>query len=37
LPQAVKENWTCLFYHDFEMPLCRLIEDSGKVRAVDAD
>jgi len=34
LPQAVKENWMCLFYHDFEMPLCRLIDDTGKTKAV---
>jgi hypothetical protein len=35
LPQAVEEQWLCLFYHDFEQPLCRLsISDSpGKVIA----
>lgn len=32
--QAVKENWLCWFYHDFDKPLCRLIEDNGKIRAV---
>ena len=26
LPCAVRENWICLFYHDYEMPLCRLTE-----------
>ncbi len=31
LPQAVSENWICLFYHDFEMPLCRLTEIDGKI------
>ena len=35
LPQAVKENWLCLFYHDFETPLCRLTEDSGKLKIVN--
>jgi len=34
LPQAVRENWICLFYHDFEMPLCRLSETDGRIRAV---
>lgn len=37
LPQAVKENWLCLFYHDFEMPLCRLEEIDGKLKAVEID
>ncbi|HSK70978.1 MAG TPA: MBL fold metallo-hydrolase [Pyrinomonadaceae bacterium] len=31
LPLAVRENWICLFYHDFEAPLCRLIEQNGKI------
>ncbi|HLM02851.1 MAG TPA: MBL fold metallo-hydrolase [Pyrinomonadaceae bacterium] len=34
LPLAVKENWICLFYHDFEMPLCRLTEVDGKLKAI---
>jgi len=34
LPQAVKENWMCLFYHDFESPLCRLHQDNGKIKAL---
>jgi glyoxylase-like metal-dependent hydrolase (beta-lactamase superfamily II) len=34
LPQALKENWLCWFYHDFETPLCRLIEEDGKLKAV---
>lgn len=33
LPQAVKENWTCLFYHDFYTPLCRLTEENNKIIA----
>ncbi|HEY0051743.1 MAG TPA: MBL fold metallo-hydrolase [Pyrinomonadaceae bacterium] len=32
LPRAVKENWICLFYHDFEMPLCRLTTEDGKIK-----
>lgn len=31
LPQAVQEEWMCLFYHDFEHPLCRLNEVDGKI------
>jgi glyoxylase-like metal-dependent hydrolase (beta-lactamase superfamily II) len=27
LPQAARENWICLFYHDPDEPLCRLSED----------
>ena len=34
LPQAVRENWICLFYHDFTAPLCRLRETDGKIQAV---
>ena len=33
LPQAVNENWLCLFYHDFDAPLCRLREVDGKLKA----
>jgi glyoxylase-like metal-dependent hydrolase (beta-lactamase superfamily II) len=32
LAQAVDENWMCLFYHDMEMPLCRLSAIDGKVK-----
>lgn len=31
LPQAALENWTCLFYHDFEMPLCEIEYADGKI------
>lgn len=34
LPQAAREGWTCLFYHDPDEPLCRLIHESGKLRAL---
>jgi len=33
LPRAVAESWLCLFYHDAEMPLCRLTDDNGRLRA----
>jgi len=36
LPLAARENWLCLFYHDPEAPLCRLVEDSGRLRAEPA-
>jgi len=31
---AVQENWLCFFYHDFEQPLCRLVQKDGKLKAV---
>jgi glyoxylase-like metal-dependent hydrolase (beta-lactamase superfamily II) len=34
LPQALEENWICHFYHDIEMPLCRLTEINGKIAAI---
>ena len=34
LPQAAREGWLCLFYHDPDVPLCRLMEEDGKLRAV---
>jgi glyoxylase-like metal-dependent hydrolase (beta-lactamase superfamily II) len=34
LPQALKENWLCYFYHDVDSPLCRLSEIDGKLKAV---
>ena len=33
LPQALKENWLCFFYHDADSPLCRLSEENGKIKA----
>lgn len=35
LPRAAHEGWLCLFYHDPDMPLCRLTEDDGKLHALD--
>lgn len=37
LPQAVEENWMCHFYHDVEMPLCRLVEIDGKISCITYD
>jgi len=37
LPQAAREGWGCLFYHDPDEPLCRLIEDEGKLRPVSIE
>ncbi|MBX3245192.1 MAG: MBL fold metallo-hydrolase, partial [Acidobacteria bacterium] len=37
LPQAVKENWLCLFYHDLDAPLCSIVENSGKLSAIKFD
>jgi glyoxylase-like metal-dependent hydrolase (beta-lactamase superfamily II) len=34
LPQAAREEWLCLFYHDPDVPLCRVVEEDGKLRAV---
>jgi glyoxylase-like metal-dependent hydrolase (beta-lactamase superfamily II) len=34
LPQAARENWTCLFYHDPDAPLCGIVEEDGKLASV---
>ena len=34
LPRAAREDWLCLFYHDPEVPLCRIVEEDGKLRAI---
>jgi glyoxylase-like metal-dependent hydrolase (beta-lactamase superfamily II) len=34
LPQAVREGWSCLFYHEPDRPLCKVIEDNGKLLAI---
>jgi glyoxylase-like metal-dependent hydrolase (beta-lactamase superfamily II) len=34
LPQAIAENWLCLFYHDIDTPLCRLATQNGKITAI---
>jgi glyoxylase-like metal-dependent hydrolase (beta-lactamase superfamily II) len=33
LPQAAREGWLCLFYHDPDVPLCRLVMDDGNISA----
>lgn len=30
LPQAAREGWMCLFYHDPDAPLCYLVDEGGK-------
>ena len=37
LPQAVKENWLCFFYHDADTPLCRLREENRKLKVVSVE
>jgi len=34
LPQAARENWMCLFYHDPDSPVCRIVDEDGKLRGV---
>jgi len=34
LPQAAREGWSCLFYHDPDAPLCRIVDDNGKLTTV---
>jgi glyoxylase-like metal-dependent hydrolase (beta-lactamase superfamily II) len=33
LPQAAREGWLCLFYHDPDEPLARVVEEDGRLRA----
>jgi hypothetical protein len=37
LPQAARENWTCLFYHDPDQAFGRITELDGKLRAVSIE
>ena len=34
IPQAARENWTCLFYHDPDQALGRIVERDGKLQTV---
>jgi glyoxylase-like metal-dependent hydrolase (beta-lactamase superfamily II) len=34
LPQATREDWTCLFYHDPDVPLARVVKEDRGFRAV---
>jgi glyoxylase-like metal-dependent hydrolase (beta-lactamase superfamily II) len=36
LPQAAREGWLCLFYHDPDEPLCRLEESDGQLHPISA-
>jgi glyoxylase-like metal-dependent hydrolase (beta-lactamase superfamily II) len=36
LPKAVEEGWLCLFYHDFDRPICKLSVVDGKIVASDS-
>jgi glyoxylase-like metal-dependent hydrolase (beta-lactamase superfamily II) len=37
LPQAARENWTCLFYHDPKQPLAQIVEQDGKFKPISVD
>jgi len=34
LPQAAREDWWCLFYHDPDIPLGRIVEEDSKLQAI---
>jgi len=34
LPQAAREGWKCLFYHDPDEPLARIVDGDGKLKPV---
>jgi glyoxylase-like metal-dependent hydrolase (beta-lactamase superfamily II) len=34
LPKAVEENWLCLFYHDPDAALCRLVIEDNRIKAI---
>jgi glyoxylase-like metal-dependent hydrolase (beta-lactamase superfamily II) len=34
LPQAARENWLCLFYHEPGDALCRVVEAGGKLETI---
>lgn len=35
LPQAAREGWACLFYHEPAVALYRIVEEQGKLRTVE--
>jgi glyoxylase-like metal-dependent hydrolase (beta-lactamase superfamily II) len=37
LPQAAREQWTCLFYHDPDQALGHIVEEEGKLRVVSSE
>jgi glyoxylase-like metal-dependent hydrolase (beta-lactamase superfamily II) len=34
LPQAIGEEWLCLFYHDIDEPLRRIVKVDGKIASI---
>jgi glyoxylase-like metal-dependent hydrolase (beta-lactamase superfamily II) len=34
LPEAIREGWLCLFYHEPEDPLCRIVIDEEKIKTI---
>src|SRR5206468_11727988 len=37
LPQAAREGWLCLFYHDPDAPLCRVVIEEEKIKAIPVE
>ena len=35
LPEAIEDEWLCLFYHDVDAPLRQVIEVDGKIASVE--
>ncbi len=33
LPQAANEGWQCLFYHEPDEPVCKLVSEDGRLRS----
>jgi glyoxylase-like metal-dependent hydrolase (beta-lactamase superfamily II) len=34
LPEAAREGWWCFFYHEPDDPLCRVVEEDGKLNSI---
>ena len=37
LPEAIGQEWLCLFYHDIDSPLRTLAEENGRIRSTPAE
>jgi len=37
IPQAARENWLCIFYHDQEVPVGRIMESGGKFKVIPVE
>jgi glyoxylase-like metal-dependent hydrolase (beta-lactamase superfamily II) len=37
IPLAIEQNWNCVFYHDPQTPLGRLVEREGKIAVLPRD